>query len=167
MMAAQNTFDIVSKIDMQEVDNAINQAMKEVTARFDFKGSKSKIHLEGKDKLILVSDDDFKLKSLNDIFQQKLVKRGISLKSLTYKKAVPAADSTVRQEIDLEQGIATEKAKEVVKIIKDSKLKVQASINGDFVRVSGKDRDTLQDVIKMLKGRDFDFDMQFTNYRTQ
>ena len=166
-MAAQNTFDIVSKVDMQEVDNAINQAMKEVTARFDFKGSKSKIHLEGKDKLILISDDDFKLKSLNDIFQQKLVKRGISLKSLTYKKAIPAADSTVRQEIDLQQGIATEKAKEVVKIIKDSKLKVQASINGDFVRVSGKDRDTLQDVIKMLKGRDFDFDMQFTNYRTQ
>src|SRR5215510_3422618 len=116
MMAAQNTFDIVSKIDMQEVDNAINQAMKEVTARFDFKGSKSKIHLEGKDKLILVSDDDFKLKSLNDIFQQKLVKRGISLKSLTYKKAIPSADSTVRQEFFLKDRVTTEKAKEVVKI---------------------------------------------------
>jgi uncharacterized protein YajQ (UPF0234 family) len=167
MMAAQNTFDIVSKIDMQEVDNAINQAMKEVLARFDFKGSKSKIHLEGKDKLVLISDDDFKLRSLNDIFQQKLVKRGISLKSLTYKKAVPSADSTVRQEVDLQQGIPTEKAKEVVKIIKDSKLKVQASINGDFVRVSGKDRDTLQDVIKLLKSRELDFDMQFTNYRSQ
>ena len=167
MAAAQNTFDIVSQIDMQEIDNAINQASKEVLARFDFKGSKSKIHLEGKDKLILISDDDFKLKSLNDIFQQKLVKRGISLKSLSYKKAVPAADSTVRQEIDLQQGIATEKAKEVVRVIKDSKLKVQASINGDFVRVSGKDRDTLQEVIKLLKGREFDFDMQFTNYRSQ
>ncbi|MCI0418207.1 MAG: YajQ family cyclic di-GMP-binding protein [Acidobacteria bacterium] len=166
-MAAQNTFDIVSKIEMQEVDNAINQAMKEVVARFDFKGSKSKIHLEGKDKLILISDDEFKLKSLNDIFQQKLVKRGISLKSLSYKKPVPSAESTVRQEVDLQQGITTEKAKEVVKIIKDSKLKVQASINGDFVRVSGKDRDTLQEVIKMLKSREFDFDMQFTNYRSQ
>jgi uncharacterized protein YajQ (UPF0234 family) len=166
-MAAQNTFDIVSKIEMQEIDNAINQAMKEVVARFDFKGSKSKIYLEGKDKLILISDDDFKLKSLNDIFQQKLVKRGISLKSLSYKKAVPSADNTVRQEVDLQQGIATEKAKEVVKIIKDSKLKVQASINGDFVRVSGKDRDTLQEVIKLLKSREFDFDMQFTNYRSQ
>lgn len=166
-MAAQNTFDIVSKIDMQEVDNAINQAMKEVTTRFDFKGSKSKIFLEGKDKLILISDDEFKLKSLNDVFQQKLVKRGISLKSLSYHKAVPSANSTVRQEVDLQQGIATEKAKDVVRIIKDSKLKVQASINGDFVRVSGKDRDMLQEVIKMLKARDFDFDMQFTNYRSQ
>ena len=166
-MAQQNTFDIVSQIDHAEVVNAVNQALKEVHTRFDFKGSKSKIHLEGKDKLILISDDDFKLKSLNDIFQQKLVKRGISLKSLSYKKAVPSADSTVRQEVDLQQGIATEKAKEVVKIIKDSKLKVQASINGDFVRVSGKDRDTLQEVIKLLKSREFDFDMQFTNYRTQ
>src|SRR5262245_41818346 len=166
-MAAQNTFDIVSKIDMQEVDNAINQAMKEVLARFDFKGSKSRIFLEAKDKLILISDDEFKLKSLNDIFQQKLVKRGISLKRLNYKKAVPAADSTVRKEVDLQQGIPTEKAKEIVRIIKDSKLKVQASINGDLVRVSGKDRDTLQEVIKLLKAREFDFDMQFTNYRTQ
>jgi hypothetical protein len=166
-MAAQNTFDIVSKVDMQEVDNAVNQSMKEVRTRFDFKGSKSKIYLEGKDKLILVSDDEFKLKSLNGILQQKIVKRGISLKSLSYKKAVPAADSTVRQEVDLQQGIATEKAKEIVKIIKDSKLKVQASINGDFVRVAGKDRDTLQEVIRMLKDRDFDFDMQFTNYRSQ
>ena len=166
-MAAQNTFDIVSKIDMQEIDNAINQTMKEVITRFDFKGSKSKALLEGKEKLILVSDNEFKLRSLNDILQQKIVKRGISLKGLSYKKAVPAADSTVRQEVDLQQGIPIEKAKEIVKIIKDSKLKVQASINGDFVRVSGKDRDTLQEVIKMLKSRDFDFDMQFTNYRSQ
>ncbi|MGH9961952.1 MAG: DUF520 family protein, partial [Pyrinomonadaceae bacterium] len=125
------------------------------------------VYLEGTDKLILISDDEFKLRSLNDVFQQKVVKRGLSLKSLSYNKAVPAADSTVRQEVDLQQGIATEKAKEVVRIIKESKLKVQASINGDFVRVSGKDRDTLQEVIQLLKGRDFDFDMQFTNYRTQ
>ncbi len=166
-MAAQNTFDIVSKIDLQEIDNAINQSMKEVITRFDFKGSKSRVWLEGKEKLILVSDDEFKLRSLNDILQQKLVKRGVPLKGLKYGKAVPSADSTVRQEVDLQQGIPTEKAREIVKIIKDSKLKVQASINGDYVRVSGKDRDTLQEVIKMLKGRDFDFDMQFTNYRSQ
>ncbi len=165
-MAAQNTFDIVSKIELQEVDNAIHQAMKEVSTRFDFKGTKSKVYLEGKDKLILVSDDEFKLKSLNDILQQKLVKRGVPLKSLKYGKPVPAADSTVRQEVDLQQGIPTDKAKEIIKIIKESKLKVQASINGDFVRVSGKDRDLLQEVIKMLKSRDFDFDMQFTNYRS-
>ncbi|MEW5974954.1 MAG: YajQ family cyclic di-GMP-binding protein [Acidobacteriota bacterium] len=166
-MAAQNTFDIVSKIDLQEVDNAINQAMKEVSTRFDFKGSKSRIFLEGKEKLVLISDDEFKLRSLNDILQQRMVKRGIPLKGLNYGKPVPAADSTVRQEVDLQQGIPTEKAREIVKIIKDSKLKVQASINGDFVRVGGKDRDTLQEVIKMLKNREFDFDMQFTNYRSQ
>jgi cyclic-di-GMP-binding protein len=166
-MAAQNTFDVVSKIDLQEVDNAINQSMKEVITRFDFKGSKSRIWLEGKEKLTLVSDDEFKLKSLNDILQQKLVKRGIPLKGLKYGKVAAAADSTVRQEVDLQQGIPTDKAREIVRIIKDAKLKVQASINGDYVRVSGKDRDTLQEVIKILKGQDFDFDMQFTNYRSQ
>jgi cyclic-di-GMP-binding protein len=120
-----------------------------------------------KDKLALLADDEFKLKSLNDILQQRLVKRGISLKSLTYKKLEQAAGSTVRQEIDLQQGIPIEKAREIVRLIKDSKLKVQASINGDFVRVSGKDRDTLQEVIKLLKSQEFDFDIQFTNYRSQ
>jgi len=165
-MAAQNSFDIVSKIDLQEVDNAINQAMKEVSTRFDFKGSKSKIHLEGKEKLVLISDDDFKLKSLNDILQQKLVKRAVPLKGLQYGKPVPAADSTVRQEVSLQQGIPTEKAKEIVRIIKDSKLRVQAAINGDLVRVSGNDKDTLKQVIELLKCREFDFDMQFSNYRS-
>ena len=165
-MAPQNSFDIVSRIDLQEIDNAINQAMKEVSTRFDFKGSKSKVHLEGKEKLILISDDEFKLKSLNDILQQKLVKRAVPLKGLQYGKPVPAADSTVRQEVNLQQGIPTEKAREIVKIIKDSKLKVQAAINGDLVRISGKDKDTLQQVIQLLKSREFDFDMQFTNYRS-
>jgi uncharacterized protein YajQ (UPF0234 family) len=166
-MAAQNSFDIVSKIDLQEVDNALNQTMKEVKTRFDFKGSKSQVYLEGTEKLILISDDDFKLKSLNDILQQKFVKRAVPLKGLKYGKVIPAADSTVRQEVDLQQGIPTEKAREIVKIIKEAKLKVQASINGDFVRVSGRDRDTLQEVIKLMKSKEFDFDMQFTNYRSQ
>jgi cyclic-di-GMP-binding protein len=165
-MAAQNSFDIVSQINLQEVDNAINQAMKEVITRFDFKGSKSKIFLEGKERLVLISDDEFKLKSLNDILQQKLVKRSVPLKALQYGKPVAAADSTVRQEVTLQQGIATDKARDLVRIIKDSKLKVQAAINGDLVRVSGKDIDTLQQVIKLLKSREFDFDMQFTNYRS-
>jgi cyclic-di-GMP-binding protein len=165
-MAAQNSFDIVSQINLQEVDNAINQAMKEVITRFDFKGSKSKIFLEGKERLVLISDDEFKLKSLNDILQQKLVKRSVPLKALQYAKPVAAADSTVRQEVTLQQGIATDRARDLVRIIKDSKLKVQAAINGDLIRVSGKDIDTLQQVIKLLKSRDFDFDMQFTNYRS-
>jgi hypothetical protein len=166
-MAAQNTFDIVCKTEMQEVENAIHQAMKEVSTRFDFRGSKCKILLAEKDKLALLADDEFKLKSLNDILQQRLVKRGISLKSLTYNKIEQAAGSTVRQEIDLQQGIPIEKAREIVRLIKDSKLKVQASINGDFVRVSGKDRDTLQEVIQLLKSQEFDFEIQFTNYRSQ
>lgn len=166
-MAQQNSFDIVSKIDLAEVTNAINQAMKEVQQRFDFKGSKSNITLEEKDKaVVLASDDDFKLRALNDIFQAKLVKRGVPLKGLTYGKIEPAAGGTVRQRVDLQQGIPTEKAKEIVKIIKDSKLKVQASINGDFVRVSGKDRDILQEVIKLMREQDLGIHMEFTNYRS-
>lgn len=165
-VAAQNSFDVVSKIDLQEIDNAIQQTMKEVHTRFDLKGTKSAVRLEGKDKLVLGSDDEFKLRSLNDILQQKLVKRGVPLKALKYGKPVPAAGSTVRQEVDLQQGIPIEKAREIVKIIKESKLKVQASINGDYVRVNGKDRDTLQEVIKLLRSCEFDFDMHFTNYRS-
>src|ERR1051326_3989486 len=144
-MAQQNSFDIVSKIDLAEVTNAINQAMKEVQQRFDFKGSKSEITLEAKDNaIILHSEDDYKVKSLNDVLQQKLIKRGVPLKGLTYGKIEPAAGSTVRQRIDLQQGIPIEKAKEIVKTIKESKKKAQASIQGDLVRVSSKDRDTLQ-----------------------
>ncbi|MBK7992709.1 MAG: YajQ family cyclic di-GMP-binding protein [Blastocatellia bacterium] len=166
-MSQQNTFDIVSKIDLTEVTNAINQTMKEVKQRFDFKGSKSDITLEEKDNTVtLLSDDDFKLNSLNDVFQQRLIKRGVPLKGLTYGKIEPAAGSTVRQKIDLQQGIPTEKAKEIVKYIKDSKLKVQASINADIVRVAGRDRDILQEVIKLLKEKDFGIHMEFTNYRS-
>lgn len=165
-MAQQNTFDIVSKIDHAEVVNAINQAIKEVQTRFDFKGSQSNIEVEGDEFIILTSDDEYKLKSLNEILQAKLVKRSVPLKGLTYGKVEQALGGTVRQRISLQQGIPQEKAKEIVKLIKDTKLKVQASIQGDFVRVSGKDRDTLQNVISALRDKDFGIDMQFTNYRS-
>ena len=162
----ENTFDIVSKIDLQEVNNAMQQALKEIHTRFDLKDSKSNIAMEGQDAIILASQDEFKLKAVNDIFQGKLVKRGVPLKGLTYGKVEPAAGSTVRQKITLQQGIPTEKAREIVKAIKDTKKKVQASIQGDLVRVSGKDRDTLQEIIAMLRKSDFGIDMQFTNYRS-
>jgi cyclic-di-GMP-binding protein len=165
-MAQQNTFDIVSQIDHAEVANAINQTLKEVQTRFDFKGSKSNIELEGQEAILLSADDEYKLKSLNDILQSKFVKRGVPLKGLTYGKLEQALGGTVRQRITLQQGIPQEKAKEIVKFIKDTKLKVQASIQGDVVRVAGRDRDILQEVITALRGQDFNIDMQFTNYRT-
>ena len=161
-----NSFDIVSKIDLQEVSNAIQQAMKEITTRFDLKDSKSQIALEGKDAIILHSADEYKLKAVNDVFQQKLVKRGVPLKGLTYGTPEPAAAGTVKQKITMQQGIPIEKAREIVKLVKESKKKVQASIQGDLVRVSGKDRDTLQEIIAALRQKDFGIDMQFTNYRT-
>ena len=162
-----NSFDIVSKVEMPEVINAIQQADKELLTRFDLKNSKSSIALNEKEhKITLASLDEFKLKAVTEILQQKLVKRGISLKAMTYGAVQPAAGATVRQEITLAQGIAIEKAKEIVKIIKDSKKKVQASIQGDLVRVSGKDRDSLQEIIKLLNGFDLGIDMQFINYRT-
>ncbi len=165
-MASENSFDIVSKIEMQEIKNAIEQAMKEVGQRFDFKGSKSEIKLEEKSNEILVSsDDEYKLKSLLDILQSKLVKRGISLKALTYEKIESALGGTVKQNIKLQQGIPSEKAKEVVKVIKETRLKVQSQIQGDQVRVTGKNRDDLQAIIKLLRERDFGIDMQFINYR--
>ena len=163
---AENSFDIVSKVDLQEVSNALQQALKEIHTRYDLKDSKSDIHLEGKEVLVLSSADDYKLKSVNDVLQTKLVKRGVSLKALTYGAIEPAAGSTVRQKVSLQQGIPIEKAREIVKLVKNSKLKVQASIQGDFVRVTGKDRDTLQQVIGMIKQSDFGIDMQFTNYRS-
>ena len=162
----ENTFDIVSKIDLQEVSNAIQQALKEVHTRFDLKDSKSGITLEGKDAIVLQSVDEFKLKAVNDVFQQKLVKRGVPLKGLTYSTVESALGGTARQRITMQQGIPIEKARDIVKLIKNSKKKVQASIQGDLVRVSGKDRDTLQEVIAMLRQQDFGIDMQFTNYRT-
>lgn len=163
---AENSFDIVSKVDLQEVSNAIQNAVKEVHTRFDLKDTKSEIGLEGKDAIILSSSDEYKLKAVNDILQSKLVKRGVPLKALTYGAVEAAAGSRARQKITMQQGIPTEKAKEIVKIIKDSKKKVQASIQGDSVRVTGKDRDTLQEIIALLKGHDFGIDMQFTNYRS-
>jgi cyclic-di-GMP-binding protein len=162
----ENTFDIVSKIDLQEVSNAIQQAMKEITTRFDLKDSKSNIAMEGKDSMVLNSIDEYKLKAVNDILQQKLVKRGVPLKGLTYTAVEPAAGGTVRQKITMQQGIPIEKARDIVKLIKNSKKKVQASIQGDLVRVSGKDRDTLQEIIATLRQQDFGIDMQFTNYRS-
>ena len=164
-MATENSFDIVSKVDLQEVSNAIQNALKEVHTRFDLKDSKSDIQLEGKEAMILSSVDEYKLKAVTDILQGKLVKRGVPIKALTYGAVEPAAGSTVRQKVTMQQGIPIEKAREIVKAIKDSKKRVQASIQGDTVRVSGKDRDALQEVIALLRGQDFGIDMQFTNYR--
>ena len=160
-----NSFDVVSKVDMQEVSNAIQQALKEIHTRFDLKDSKSNIEQE-KDAIVLHSADDYKLKAVNDILQQKLVKRGVSLKALTYGEVEPAAGGTVKRRVTMQQGIAIEKAREIVKLVKDSKKKAQASIQGDLVRISGKDRDTLQEVIQLVKGHDFGIDLQFVNYRT-
>src|SRR5205823_8580864 len=162
----ENTFDIVSQINLQEVANAIQQAIKEVHTRFDLKDSKSNIEMEGKDAIVLSSVDEYKLKAVTDILQQKLVKRGLPLKGLPYGAVEPAAGSTVEQKITMQQGIPIEKARDIVKTIKNSKKKVQASIQGDLVRVSGKDRDALQEIIALLKQQDFGIDMQFTNYRT-
>jgi uncharacterized protein YajQ (UPF0234 family) len=162
----ENSFDVVSKLDLQEVQNAMNNALKEIHQRFDLKNSKSNIVMEGQDAIVLTSADDFKLKAVNDVFQAKLVKRGVPLKNLEYGTIEPAAGATVRQRIKLQQGIDTEKAREIVKIVKNSKKKVQAAIQGDLVRISGKDRDTLQDVITLLRQQDFGIEIQFTNYRT-
>ena len=165
-MAQENTFDIVSRVEVPEVQNAVNQAMKEIGTRFDFRGSKSRIAWNEKDlTLTIVSDDEHKLKSVVDVLETRLVKRGVSLKSLTFETVEPAAGATVRQLVRVQQGIAVEKAREIVKAIKDSKVKVQASIQSDQVRVSGKNRDDLQAVIAMLRERDFGLPLQFTNYR--
>jgi uncharacterized protein YajQ (UPF0234 family) len=162
-----NSFDIVSKIDLAEVNNAIQQALKEVHTRFDLKDSKSDIQLNEKEhKMTLSSVDEFKLKAVRDVLESKLIKRSVPLKGLDWGAIEPAAGSTVRQVVTLQQGIPIEKAREIVKLIKDSKKKVQASINADLVRVAGKDRDTLQEIIALLRGKDFGIDMQFTNYRS-
>lgn len=163
-MAKDSSFDIVSQIDMQEVSNAINQAQREIEQRFDFKNSKSSITHED-DKIILISDDDFKLRNVVDILESKLVKREVSLKSLEYGKIQPAAGDTVRQEVKLMQGISQDKAKQINKIIKDSKIKVSSSIQGDQIRVSGKNKDDLQEVIALLRQQDLGIELQFINYR--
>lgn len=164
-MAKSNSFDIVSKTDMEEVRNAVNQTMKEVAQRFDFKGSCSSVRVEDS-ALLLHSDDEYKLKSLTDILEQKLVRRKVSLKALNFGRVEDASGGTVRQTVDIQQGIPIEKAREIVKLIKRQKLKVQAAIQGDTVRVSGRDRDTLQGVIQLLRDQEFGIDMQFTNYRS-
>jgi cyclic-di-GMP-binding protein len=162
----ENTFDIVSKIDLQEVSNAMQHALKEVHTRFDLKDAKAQIELDGKEAIVLHAIDEYKLKAVNDVFQQKLVKRGVPLKGLTYGPVEPAAGGTAKQRVTMQQGIPIEKAREIVRLIKDSKKKVQASIQADLVRVSGKDRDTLQEIIALLRQKDFGIDMQFTNYRS-
>jgi cyclic-di-GMP-binding protein len=164
-MAQQNSFDIVSEVDRAEITNALNQTIKEVRQRFDFKGSSANVALEA-NELILTAEDETKLRNMNDILQQKLVRRGVPLKALNYGSIDAAGGGTVKQRVQIQQGIPQEKAKEVVRFIKDSKAKVQASIQGDTVRVSGKDRDTLQNVIASLKNKDFGINMQFSNYRT-
>ncbi|HYG98820.1 MAG TPA: YajQ family cyclic di-GMP-binding protein [Terriglobales bacterium] len=163
---AENSFDVVSKLDLQEITNAIQMALKEIHTRFDLKDSKSDITLEGKEALVLTSADDYKLKAVNDVLQAKLVKRGVPLKNLVYEKIEAASGATVRQRVKLQQGIDIDKAREIVKLIKNTKKKVQASIQGDLVRVSGKDRDTLQEIIALLRQQDLGLDLQFTNYRS-
>lgn len=165
-MAKDNTFDIVSEVNMQEVDNAVNQTVKEIMQRFDFKGSKSHLELVEEDEIKIIADDEYKLKSVIDILQSKMVRRGVSLKFLDYGKIEPAAGGTVRQIIKIKKGISAEKAREIVAAIKQLKLKVQAQIQDDQVRVSGKERDDLQKVIQMVKEKDFGLELQFSNYRT-
>ncbi|MGE5577121.1 MAG: YajQ family cyclic di-GMP-binding protein [Syntrophothermus sp.] len=163
-MARDYSFDIVSEVNMQEVDNALNQTRKEIAQRYDFKGSKSQLSQEG-DEIRIIADDDFKLKSIIDILQSKMVRRGVPLNALSYGKVEPAAGDTVRQVITIQRGIPKEKGKEIVNAIKELKLKVQAQIQENQVRVSGKDKDELQKVIQSLKDRDFGIALQFINYR--
>ncbi|HET8796655.1 MAG TPA: YajQ family cyclic di-GMP-binding protein [Thermoanaerobaculia bacterium] len=163
-MAQEFSFDIVSKTEMQEVANAVQQAQKELAQRFDFKGSKSSIELAG-EEIVLVSDDEGKLRSVKDILETKLVKRGVSLKALDYGKLEDASMGTVRQRTKIVQGIETDKAKAIVKAIKDAKLKVQASIQSDQVRVVGRSKDDLQRAMAIVKGNDYGIPLQFTNYR--
>lgn len=165
-MPADQSFDVVSKVDVQEVKNAIDQASKEVGARFDLKNSKSSIALEGTETIQLASQDEYTLKAVTDILQQKLVKRGVSLKNLEYEKVESAAGSSVRQKIKLKQGVNSDAAKKIVALIKDTKKKAQASIQGDTVRVTSKDRDTLQEIIALLRGKDMGVELQFTNFRS-
>jgi hypothetical protein len=166
-MADNYSFDITSKADWQEVKNAVDQTTKEIRQRFDLKDTKGEIALqaEGKKGVTIKAEDDYQLKALIDIFQSKLVKRGISLRALVYEKLEKGLGDTVRQDITIAQGIESEKAKEIAKAIRDSKLKVQTQIQGDQVRVLGKDKDALQDAIQFVKSKDFGIDLQCVNYR--
>lgn len=163
-MAKEYSFDVVSTVDLQEVTNAVQQARKEITTRYDFRNSKSELTFAD-DTITLLSDDEYKLGAVQEVLRGKLVKRGVSLKNLDESKVVPAAGGTVRQEWKLKQGLDQENAKKITKLIKDRKLKVNAQIMADQVRVTGKDKDTLQEVIAVLKATDFPVDLQFVNYR--
>ena len=165
-MAAESSFDVVSKVEIQEVKNAIDQASKEIGARFDLKNSKSKIELEKEEAIQLASSDEMALAAVIEILSQKLVKRGISLKNLEYEKLEQAAGQSVRQKIKLKQGIASDHAKKIVATIKDGKFKAQASIQGETVRVVSKDKDTLQQIMAKLRGGDYGVELQFTNFRS-
>jgi cyclic-di-GMP-binding protein len=164
-MASDNSFDVVSKVDLQEVKNAIDQASKEVHTRFDLKDTKSTIELEGEETIQLASASDYSLKAVIEILSQRMVKRGISLKNLEFEKVEPASNSSVRQKIKLKQGVNSDSAKKIVAMIKESKLKAQASIQGDTVRVVSKDKDVLQQIMGKLRSGDFGVALQFTNYR--
>jgi cyclic-di-GMP-binding protein len=164
-MAAENSFDIACKIDMQEVANAINQAQREIETRYDLKGTKNQI-VQEQSEIVLTSPDDMKLRAVLDIVQSKLHRRGVDLKALTIKDPEAAAGGTLRQRIVLQDGIPADKAREIVRLIKDAKLKVQAQIQEKQVRVSGKNRDDLQAVIQMIKARELGIALQFTNYRS-
>ncbi|MFQ5779517.1 MAG: YajQ family cyclic di-GMP-binding protein [Nitrospiria bacterium] len=164
-MASMSSFDVVSKVDIQEVKNAIEIASKEIRQRFDLKGTNSEIRLESEKEIIVTSADEYKLKAVNDILQSKLIKRGISLKALVYEKLEKALGGTARQKITLQQGITQEKAKTIGKTIRDTKMKVQSQIQGDQLRVSGKSKDDLQEVMALLRSKDFGIDLQFENYR--
>ena len=161
---AESSFDVVSTVDLQEVKNAIGQAMKEITTRFDLKGTDSTIDLQG-EEIVISTADEGKIKAVRDVLETRLVKRNVPLKALTFGDIEKALGGTARQKVSLQKGIPSEKAREIVKIIKGTKLKVQASIQGEQVRVSGKNRDDLQSVIRLLKDTDLGIDMQFTNYR--
>ena len=167
-MASQCSFDITSTVDLQEVDNALNQARKEVAQRYDFKGSKASIDFDPKEsKLVLVADDEFKLTALWEIVQTRLIRRNVPVKNLTRGAAIPSANSTVRQEITLQQGIPSEAARDIVKFLKDNKLKkVQALIQGDQLRITSGSKDDLQDVMRILREHDFGVALQFGNYRS-
>ncbi len=158
------SFDVVSQVDRQEIDNAVNQTRKEISQRYDFKGTKTTIDID-KDSLHVVSDDDFKVKAVVDVLQSKFVRRGISLKALVYGKIEPAAGGLAKQTITVQQGIDADHARQIVKLVKDTKLKVQTQIQGDQLRISGKKRDDLQQVIQLLKAQDFDLPLQFLNFR--
>ena len=165
-MAEQNSFDVVSKVEMQEAKNAVDQALKEISQRFDFKGTKTELTLKEKEgELVIVSDDDYKIKSVVDILRAKLIKRGVSVKAFSFGNIEPALGGTVRQVAKIQNGLSSEKAKEIAKEIRDAKFKAQAQIQGDQVRVLSKSRDDLQLVIAFLKGKDFGVDLQFINYR--